>query len=220
MCILVTSTHSHHSEVTAPAGFFFCPFPAILEGWRSSCKWWFKLPIAPNCHPAVYETHLWQWISGTMLQLLVSLTVHSEPDWSGVSYTTDCHTVFESISLSWTQPTTFFCYFMQWQLWPIVSRMLTSPERVYFYFSVWWLVKWVWLEQEGLHLGSKSLMITNADVEQWWASVKQIKCWLNRQEQMYTFTSTRYNALHSVSIWAFFPSYLFFVFHFLERLHF
>lgn len=144
---------------------FFCPFPAILEGWRSSCKWWFKLPIAPNCHPAVYETHLWQWISGTMLQLLVALTVHSEPDWTGVSYTTDCHTVFESISLSWTQPSTFFCYFMQWQLWPIVSSMLTSPERVYFYFSVWWLVKWVWLEQEGLHLDSKSLMITNADVE-------------------------------------------------------
>lgn len=66
---------SHHSEVTAPA--FFPPLSSLLQGGRSSCKWWFKVPPAPNCHPTVYETDPWLWIPGTLLQLPVAVTACS-----------------------------------------------------------------------------------------------------------------------------------------------
>lgn len=58
----------------------FSPFSKSYEGERSSCKWWYKVLPAPNCHPTVYETHPWQRIPLTSVQLCLAVTSCSEPN--------------------------------------------------------------------------------------------------------------------------------------------
>ena len=94
MCICVTSLGGSSSSLI----IVFLLLSNLLEGGRSSCRWWFKVPHAPNCHPTVCERHL--WMPGTGLQLPVAVTACRGPgrDWCQLdNWSLDCFWVNQSV---------------------------------------------------------------------------------------------------------------------------
>lgn len=164
MCIRVTSDSQSITPWRQPQRDFL-PLSNLLEGGRSSCKWWFKVPPAPNCHPTVYETHPWLWNPGTLLQLPVAVTACSGPNcnWCQLDNGSPQH-FWINQSVMPTADYVFY-HFIRWQLWPLISSMLANQKRFFFFCMVISEPSVMWLEQEGSHLGSKSQMTTNAPNE-------------------------------------------------------